>query len=241
MYRRVINSLKNIHYINILVKKINACRKVEIKCIEDQGNFLKTDKVLDIGSGDGYWTNYFGKKCLSITGIEPYEDHLKIAQKKYSQSCKFVLGSAEALNFGSNSFDKVIGVCVFEHLYNDEQAFTEIYRVLKPGGKILATVDSLNSKYISEKYKKKHMRECYCAQLYSTDSIKEKLKKSGFENIQANYIIGSYMGILYEKLSEKFGALSYIFLLPLYPIVLLMEKTFKESGYKIFVSANKIK
>ncbi len=238
-YRKIVNFFKNINLINVLIKKINACRKIEINCIDNAGDFKKSDTVLDIGCGDGYWTNYFGKKCAKIIGVEPYKEHLAMAQKKYSDNCDFVLGSAEDLNFKESSFDKVISVCVFEHLFNDKLAFAEIHRVLKPAGKLAATIDSLNSKYISDSYRKKHMKECYCAQLYTTETITVKLKDAGFKNIKANYIIGSWLSIFYEKLSEKIGALSYIVMLPLYPLIVLLENEFKNSGYKIIVSAEK--
>lgn len=224
---------------NVLIKKINACRKIEINCIKNSGDFRKSDIVLDIGSGDGYWTNYFAKICSKITGVEPYQEHLNIAKKNYSGNCSFAIGSAENLEFDSNSFDKVISVCTFEHLYNDALAFSEINRVLKPGGKLLATVDSLNSDYISEDYKKKHMKECYCAQLYTLESITKKLSQAEFKNIEANYIIGSRISVSYEMLSEKIGVLSYFLLLPLYPLIMVFEKKYKQSGYKIFVTAEK--
>lgn len=238
-YRRVINFFKNINLINVLTKKINACRIVEINCITNGVRFKKSDIVLDIGSGDGYWTNYFSEKCLKITGVEPYKEHLIIAQKNYSNNCEFIEGSAENLKFNSNCFDKVISVCVFEHLFNDKLAFLEIHRVLKTGGKLCATVDSLNSKNISEEYRRKHMKECYCAQMYTVESIKEKLTEAGFKNINANYIIGSRLSIFYEKFSEKIGAVSYFLLLPFFPVVMLLENKYKQSGYKIFVSAEK--
>lgn len=237
--RRLINFFKTINFINVLVKRVNACRRIEVNCIDKAAGIKKSDIVLDIGSGDGFWTNYFGKKSLKITGVEPYEEHLLIAKRKYKGNCEFVSGSAEALNFSSFAFNKVISICVFEHLFNDEAAFKEIYRVLKPGGKLAATVDSLNSSYISDSYRKKHMKDCYCAQLYSIENISNKLSDAGFKNIRANYIIGSRLAIFYEKLSERIGALSYILLLPCYPFIMLLENKFFKSGYKILVSAEK--
>lgn len=239
LYRKVINFFKNIYFVNVLVKKINVCRRIEIYFIKNAGIFQKKDVVLDIGSGDGYWTNYFGKYCSKIIGVEPYDEHLNIAKKKYKGNCSFVLGSAENLKFDSNSFDKVISVCVFEHLFNDALAFSEINRVLKPKGKLLATADSLNSAYISEEFKKIHMKECYCGQLYTMESITKKLTEAGFKNINANYIIGSRLSVFYEKLSEKIGVVSYFLLLPLYPVIMILERGYKQSGYKIFVSAEK--
>ena len=237
--RKIINFLKGINFLNFLFKKINATRKVEISFIEKSAALKKDDIVLDIGSGDGYWTNYFSRNCKEITGIEPYEEHFLIAKKKYSDRCKFKLESAETLSFEDSTFDKIISVCVFEHLYNDEKAFSEMSRALKSGGKLIATIDSLNSPFISQEFKNKHLKDCYCAQLYSPDSIVNKLNSAGFSNIYAHYIIGSRLGIFYEKSLEKFGALAYILLLPFYPIVLLLESKFKNSGYKILVTAVK--
>lgn len=238
-YRKIINFLKGINLLNIFFKKINATRKIEINFIENGADFKKTDIVLDIGSGDGYWTNYFSYKCKDITGVEPYEEHFEIAKKKYSERCNFKLESAESLTFINNSFDKIISVCVFEHLYNDVKAFSEMFRVLKPGGKLSATIDSLNSAYISEEFKNKHIKECYCAQLYSIDSITNKLIQAGFDNVEAHYIIGSRLGVFYEKSLERFGAIAYLLLLPFYPIILTVENKFKQYGYKIFITAAK--
>lgn len=238
-YRRIINFIKNINFVNVLVKKINVCRKIEINRILKHGDFKKLDVVLDIGSGDGYWTNYFRKHCSKITGIEPYKEHLTIAKKNYSDKCDFVLGSAEKLSFNSYSFDKIISVCVFEHLFNDKLAFSEMYRVLKPAGKLMATVDSLNSEFIEAEFRQKHRKECYCAQLYTIKTIRDKLTEAGFKNVKANFIIGSRISVFYEMLSERIGAISYFLMLPLYPFIMLSEKKFKKSGYKIFVVAEK--
>jgi ubiquinone/menaquinone biosynthesis C-methylase UbiE len=238
-HRKVTNFLKGINFLNILFKKINATRKVEIRFIERGADLKKSDVVLDIGSGDGYWTNYFSYKCKSITGIEPYEEHFEIAKKKYARTCSFKLENAENMSFEINSFDKIISVCVFEHMYNDGKAFSEMFRVLKPGGKLSATIDSLNSKFISEDFRAKHIKECYCAQMYSIDSITNKLMQAGFTNIKAHYIIGGRLGVFYEKSLERFGAIAYLLLLPFYPVILIMENKFKQSGYKIYVTAIK--
>ena len=40
-----------------------------------------TDSVLDVGSGDGFWTVRFAKSCTSVTGLEPDERTLGIARK----------------------------------------------------------------------------------------------------------------------------------------------------------------
>lgn len=51
-----------------------------------------------------------------------------------------VVGSADCIPFGDNSFDAVISQAVFEHLQYPEWAVSEVRRVLKPGG--IAKIDT---------------------------------------------------------------------------------------------------
>lgn len=46
---------------------------------------------------------------------------------------------AEDLAFKDNTFDIVIMIEVLEHVIDDERVINEIYRVLKPGGKLIVT------------------------------------------------------------------------------------------------------
>ena len=46
----------------------------------------------------------------------------------------------QKLSMGDGSFDIVIASDVFEHVRRDREAFSEVYRVLKPGGTFLLTV-----------------------------------------------------------------------------------------------------
>lgn len=47
--------------------------------------------------------------------------------------------SAENLEFKDNMFDAVLMIEVLEHIYDDKKAINEVYRVLKPNGKLIVT------------------------------------------------------------------------------------------------------
>lgn len=51
-----------------------------------------------------------------------------------------IVGDAHKMPFPDNSFDAVLHVYVFEHLHHPQDAISEIYRVLKPGGYMLGIV-----------------------------------------------------------------------------------------------------
>ncbi len=77
-----------------------------------------------------------------VTGIDISEGMLEIGRKKLHKlqldnSIELLKGDSEAINFNDNTFDAVtvaFGVRNFQHL---EKGLSEIYRVLKPGGKLM--------------------------------------------------------------------------------------------------------
>jgi SAM-dependent methyltransferase len=241
LYRKLVNALKSNYFLLVLVKILNPGRRVEILNIRRNLLTPGAEKhvVLDVGCGDGYWSRYFSKYTSKVVGIEPYETDLKKAKKYANPKTEFVKGTAESMAFPDGSFDKIVSVCVFEHLYDDVQAFREFNRVLNDKGMLLATVDSLNSPFVSEKHRSWHMQACYCKQLYDTQGISEKLQRAGFKKVEAYYIMGNRLSVFWEILMEKMGVFAF-FLLPFfYPAILLSERSPKKTGYKIFIKAEK--
>jgi ubiquinone/menaquinone biosynthesis C-methylase UbiE len=53
------------------------------------------------------------------------------------ENVTFVEGSAEKLDFPDDSFDVVISNGVFNLIPNKESALSEVFRLLKPGGRFM--------------------------------------------------------------------------------------------------------
>ena len=111
---------------------------------------LKDRKVLDVGCGFG-WFELFALDAgvKEISGIERSEDDLVTARRSIKNSrAIFKVGSAIELPFPDESFDAVVSWEVLEHIpYGTEnKMFSEIYRVLMPGGTFYMSTpnDSLN-------------------------------------------------------------------------------------------------
>jgi len=115
------------------------------KQITDLLNISLNDYVLDIGCGLGVETISIAQQVKDqglVIGID-YDTHmLNIAQHcltnaGLSENIKFIPANTNFLPFASNSFDACRCERVFQHLTNDDQAFQEIVRVTKPGGRIV--------------------------------------------------------------------------------------------------------
>jgi SAM-dependent methyltransferase len=90
-------------------------------------------RLLDVGGGAGAATERFASGCGEIVVVEP--DPRKIALgRKLRPKLRFVEGHAEALPFPDASFDRVVSVVAFHHMKDQEQALTEMRRVLRPSG-----------------------------------------------------------------------------------------------------------
>ena len=91
---------------------------------------LNPGTVLDLGSGTG--ASYSDLKNFDVTALDPDEKMLSLNNFK-----KKVVGIGEELPFKENSFDNVLCCFVWRNMSDTEKALSEVYRVLKPGGKFI--------------------------------------------------------------------------------------------------------
>ncbi|MCI9379202.1 MAG: class I SAM-dependent methyltransferase [Eubacterium sp.] len=97
-------------------------------------------KVLDVGTGPGFFSIILAKKGFDVIGIDSSEDMLKQACKNAAIeriNVNLRLNDAENVSFEDETFDAVISRNVSYALSYPEKAYREWKRVLKKGGKIL--------------------------------------------------------------------------------------------------------
>lgn len=101
---------------------------------------LKGKLVLEVGSGRGGGARYIASSMepSSYTGLDLAQNAVTLANRIHQvKNLKFVQGSAESLPFEDNSLDVVINVESCHAYGNVDKFFSEVKRVLKPGGKFL--------------------------------------------------------------------------------------------------------
>lgn len=102
------------------------------------------ESVLDIGCGTGE-VALLAKtraKAGTVFGIDPAPEMIAVAQDKATRKkldVDFRVGVIEALPFTDSSIDVVTSSLMMHHLPDDLKirGLVEIYRVLKPGGRLL--------------------------------------------------------------------------------------------------------
>lgn len=103
--------------------------------------WLKNKKVLDIAIGSGFSTVAFSVGGADVTGIDITSFAVKEAKKNLelrNLPGEVLQMDAQQMNFPDNSFDFVNAWGCLMHMPDTLGAISEIYRVLKPGGRVLA-------------------------------------------------------------------------------------------------------
>ena len=166
----------------------------------------KFSNGLEIGVGSGK----FAVPLAIKFGVEPSTKMRKIAEKR---GIKVLDGVAENLPLNSESFDLVLMVTTLCFLDDAKKAFSEIYRILKPGGFFINGFVDKNSRIgkIYQKYKEKSIFY-KIAIFYSTEEVISLLKEAGFKNTEFRQTIFKSLDKInkVEPVKDGYGEGSFI-------------------------------
>lgn len=95
--------------------------------------------VLDVGCGPGSLTEVLLKRGCEVTSVDP-SPHFVAALRERFPDADAHEGSAEALPFPDNGFDRVVAQLVVHHMADPVAGIREMARVANPGGMVAACV-----------------------------------------------------------------------------------------------------
>jgi SAM-dependent methyltransferase len=96
--------------------------------------------ALDVGCGDGYFTSKLIGLGCQATGMDLSPVGLEKAKQRNPMGTFRAHDLTQPFPFEDRTFDVVWCSEVLEHLFSPRYALEQIFRVLKPGGQLLATV-----------------------------------------------------------------------------------------------------
>lgn len=132
----------DVYYSSEQGKEIDQIEKQAIRQLMEP---LKPGNMLEIGCGTGHWTTFFSEMGFQVTATDVSEAMLSIAQTKPIEYVEFLKADVLQLPFPDHHFDLVAVITALEFCGNIEQAFSEIKRVLKPNGWLIAGCLNANS------------------------------------------------------------------------------------------------
>lgn len=145
---------------------------------------LKTP-VLDVGVGDGFFARLVFKNI--DVGLDVADSRMNEAQKLNVYK-KLVAYDGKIFPFKTNSFATIVSNCVLEHVSSLSEVISEMYRVLKPGGKAIISVmakpweeNLVGSLFLGNSYKQYMRDKQVHLNLFTLEDWKKAFKKPGFK------------------------------------------------------------
>jgi len=127
------------------IEGISELRRKNFKKIIDiilSLNVNQSLKILEIGSGNGFFIEECEKSNIDITGSEADEEQYNLLAKNFSNIIKIALPIKNFNNELSNKFDVVVFNDVFEHLENLDLILIQLKSILKTNGQIVINLPS---------------------------------------------------------------------------------------------------
>jgi SAM-dependent methyltransferase len=205
--------------------RLSLNKSLELRILSRYLELRSGERILDVACGTGYWTRKLAAThgCVAV-GIDLSEHDIAVAQRHHvGTHCTYLLSPAETLPFPTETFDKVISVCALEHFLSDTAALGEMARVLKPGGILGISVDSMSGPFVKESYRKWHAQEHFVRNYYDLDSLRTKLQGAGLQPLEHRYLLTSRLTCWAFRLNRRYR-FPFTFFVPfLYPLTRLCD------------------
>ncbi len=154
------------------------------------GAMREGDTVLDLGSGGGIDVFLAARKVGrtgKVIGLDMTPKMVESARANLArlnlENVEFKLGEIEHIPVASDSVDMIMSNCVICLSPDKEQVFREMFRVLRPGGR-LAIADEVALKPFSSEEKADPEKWCMCITGAVTEAdYSGTLQKAGFEQV----------------------------------------------------------
>jgi SAM-dependent methyltransferase len=155
-------------------------------------------QALDHGAGAGTFATPLSHDEMNVLCMEPDND----LRAELAQSGLDVAASLEEI--ATCSVDYAYSLNVLEHIKNDREAILDLYRCLKPGGRLLLYVPAFQVLYSQMDHHVGHFRR------YRRKPLMQLLQTAGFEVSRAFYVdsLGFLATLVYKLVGDRSGSVS---------------------------------
>lgn len=198
--------------INVIYHRVRNLMLVQKRKLVQKTTGLKSGKILEVGTGTGYFLAEMKKFNWQITGIEKSNEARNFAKNEFGLD---ILSPEELFSLKENQFDVITLWHVLEHIHLLNKNLENFSKVLKETGKLIIAVPNHSS------YDALHYRKFWAAWdvprhiwHFTPKHMKILGEKHGF-NLSGVYTMpfdSFYVSMLSEKYKKsKFTLLSAVF------------------------------
>ncbi len=189
---------------------------------------IDAGKVLDIGCGPGILSSELLNRNFQVFSSDLSIEMLKqarhnIIENPLASNAHFSVGSVNDISFADNQFDLIFCIGVVCYIQDYNELLSELYRVLKPGGKLIIQIDKilwprlyqkavpvyqyLKSKITSKNYDKLDFTFTY----FTYKKFIQNLDSKGFSllDMQCFDFRIPFLDIILPKLSLRLGKIMF--------------------------------
>lgn len=154
-------------------------------------------RILDIGCGTGAMLDQLSKYG-DVVGADFSQEALKFCRERGLHT-PLVRSDVRRMPFASNTFDVITAMDVVEHIDSDKAAMQEIYRVLRPGGRVFITVPAYRSLWSEHDEALHHYRR------YTAPTVRDLMQRIGLNVERLSYTVTSLFPAIwvYRQVSNR--------------------------------------
>lgn len=170
---------------------------LEFRRLVEALDWTGQERVLDIGCGAGLQTFLIGRLAGHTTGLDIDPDFIEQANwyGRYVRTrgrVDFTSRHLQDIAWPDHTFDRIFSICVLEHIPEHVAILTECRRLLKPGGEIIFSVDTLAA-IDDEELKRRHTADHHVVHYYSPTGLRDLLLEIGFEDVRLQPLFRSQL------------------------------------------------
>ena len=148
------------------------------------------ESIIDVGCGPGFLSEEMADAVGSkgrVLGIDISEDLLAFAKARNNRDwIEYLKGDARALPVDDHTFDVAVSAQVLEYVDDPDRAISEMFRILKPGGRalIMNTDWDRIAWYSDDPIRMMKVRrawEAHCVHPRLPQTLTRRLRNAGFQ------------------------------------------------------------